>query len=108
MSSEPLHVNFHPSCLLTLGDTLAILREMTATQQHPVGESPSSRLTPEESGSAQDTPAEASAEDDAHSHSDKHADDVAVTRCDNPPSMDDQMAAKGSITSRVPQRWDNG
>ncbi|GFR40085.1 hypothetical protein Agub_g633, partial [Astrephomene gubernaculifera] len=74
-SSELLKLNFHPSCLLTLGDTLAFVRRLSMRREE-------------------------AAADNARGRS-----DVATPDAEKPPSSREQMALTGSIMSRVPQRY---
>ncbi|GIL45737.1 hypothetical protein Vafri_2896 [Volvox africanus] len=74
-SSELMKLTFHPSCLLTLGDTVSFIRRISDRQQvaiAPVGLSRGGTAAP-----------------------------VA----EDPPSVEEQMALSGSIMMRVPQRY---
>lgn len=121
LSSEPLRVNFHPSSLLSIGDLLAFIRDVSAsphssTQQQQPLQLAHSMAAPllEEAPSMQ--------------AADRHAKPTAAgttmfllpgpqqrvkqqqqpvrgsNHTEAPPSIEQQMALGAGVTSRIPQR----
>ncbi|GLI64033.1 hypothetical protein VaNZ11_007171 [Volvox africanus] len=74
-SSELMKLTFHPSCLLTLGDTLSFVRRISDRQQVTIAPMGLSRGG------------------------------TAAPVAEDPPSVEEQMALSGSIMTRVPQRY---
>lgn len=131
LSSEPLRVNFHPSSLLSIGDLLAYVRDLssaaaasnsTALTVAQPGLQPapqaSVRLADdqllhglESLGSGAGGPQHAAdqvqqAHGQEHLHVAPFMQPVRALACaEAPPSIEEQMAVTDGLTSRIPQRW---
>jgi hypothetical protein len=114
LSNEPLYVNFHPACLLTLGDALAFQKALyvpppplqpvevvqTTSTMHllePQGRSRTEAL--QLSGQTSPGPGAAA------SSLVRGESGLLQMQASVAPSMQEQMALGGAVTDRVPQRW---
>lgn len=128
LSSEPLRVNFHPSSLLSIGDLLAFVRDLSSA----TAASCSTALTVAQPGIQPAEHASVQLADDqllhgfdsmsggvpergmrqmqqAHGQEQLHAAPVvqpmrALACAEAPPSIEEQMALADGLTSRIPQR----
>lgn len=127
LSSEPLRVNFHPSSLLSIGDLLAFVRDLTSataassstalTVAQPLLQpaEPSLVQITDEHMHGLDSANGGNAErnmqqlQQAHGQEQLHAAPVmqptrALACAEAPPSIEEQMALADGLTSRIPQR----
>lgn len=127
LSSEPLRVNFHPSSLLSIGDLLAFVRDLSAATAGTVSTAlPESQpvLQPGEHAQLTDDQllqlSSLSSQNggvtghgmqpgqQAHVQEPMHVAVAvpmrALTCAEAPPSIEEQMALADGLTSRIPQR----
>lgn len=128
LSSEPLRVNFHPSSLLSIGDLLAYVRDLSSAAAASDSTAltvaqPSLQPAPQASGrladdqlphgldSPQHSPQLAAYQlQQAHGQEQLHVAPLmqpvrALACAEAPPSIEEQMAVTDGLTSRIPQRW---
>lgn len=127
MSSEPLRVNFHPSSLLSIGDLLAFVRDLSsaaaASSSCTALAVPQPELHGQEHASTQlvddqlhyDSISGGNREHGMHPGQQQHAQEQlhlapvlqpmqALACAEAPPSIEEQMALADGLTSRIPQR----
>lgn len=132
LSSEPLRVNFHPSSLLSIGDLLAFVRDLSATTT--AASSSSTALTAPQQGLQPTSQSSAQLADEqllqlhgcdslSRPQGDRglqqgghgagepllhvaavHAPLRELSCAEAPPSIEEQMALEDGLTSRIPQR----
>jgi len=123
LSNEPLRVNFHPSSLLSIGDLLAFVRDLSAAATSSPAASPAAQQ-----GMQLAAHSSAQLGDDQllhmydsmnggaarqHSMPDQQPQQyhvvpqpmAALSSAEAPPSIEEQMALADGLTSRIPQRW---
>ncbi|KAF6253188.1 hypothetical protein COO60DRAFT_1463300 [Scenedesmus sp. NREL 46B-D3] len=101
LSSEPMRVNFHPSSLLSIGDLLAFVKEMSPQPAAPAA-SNSSRQASAVAAGPSPLPAQ-----DRQRWRQLQQQQVPSRRpqVEAAPSIEQQMALAEGVTSRIPQRY---
>eukprot|EP00878_Enallax_costatus_P006928 GHUV01007260.1.p1 GENE.GHUV01007260.1~~GHUV01007260.1.p1 ORF type:complete len:2890 (+),score=849.52 GHUV01007260.1:2-8671(+) len=118
LSSEPLRINFHPSSLLSIGDLLAFVREVSAApasqQQGSLRPTESMAVSLLEESPSVAAPGRAPANAAGVSsfvladskHRVKIREPVrGLNHTEAPPSIEQQMGLGQGVSSRIPQRY---